>query len=211
MKYFWNNKKIFIVTILLVMGILGTATTFSLLTSNTVAVENSFSTAEVTTHIEEEFEGKVEAGSTVKKTPSIVNDGPSNAYIRARITVSPEDADITLLLGNWEEMEFTKTAELSQDAGYLNDGDSDGYGWYYNEEDGFFYYNTTTTPDETSEFHVTDTIFDAVFIGEEIKSDFDITIYQEAVYSGDDVPGTKRTVQEIEAFFDEIDAEKGNM
>ena len=79
--------------------------------------------------------------------------------------------------------------------------------WLHNDEDGFFYYNTTTTPDETSEFHVTDTIFDAVFIGEEIKSDFDITIYQEAVFSGDDVPGTKRTVQEIKTFFDEIDAE----
>ena len=175
MKYLWKTKKVFLITVLLVVGILGTATTFALLTSATGPVINRLSIGDVNTHIEEEFEGNVAAGATVKKNPAIVNDGPSPAFIRARITISPE-TDLELLYGDWTNGTFTSAGKKLEKSSDLN-----MHNWSYNEVDGFYYYHVVTAPD--TDYEVTETLFDAVKIGISVKQNFDITIYQEAVYA----------------------------
>ena len=175
MKYLWKTKKVFLITVLLIVGILGTATTFALLTSATGPVINRFSVGDVNTHIEEEFDGKVEAGATVKKTPVIVNDGPSPAFIRARITISPA-TDLELLYGDWTDGNFT-----SADKKLEKSSDINMHNWSYNKADGFYYYHVVTAPD--TDYEVTETLFDAVKIGISVKQNFDITIYQEAVFA----------------------------
>ena len=175
MKYLWKTKKVFLITVLLIVGILGTATTFALLTSATGPVINRFSVGDVNTHIEEEFDGKVEAGATVKKTLVIVNDGPSPAFIRARITISPA-TDLELLYGDWTDGNFT-----SADKKLEKSSDINMHNWSYNVADGFYYYHVVTAP--KTKYAVTTTLFDAVKIGNSIKQNFDITIYQEAVYA----------------------------
>ena len=67
MKEIWKKKKIFVITIALIVGIIGTAATFAIITATAGTVTNSFQAAKVTTEIEEEFEGEIRAGSTVKK------------------------------------------------------------------------------------------------------------------------------------------------
>ena len=175
MKYLWKTKKVFLITVLLIVGILGTATTFALLTSATGTVVNRFSVGDVNTHIDEEFDGKVEAGATIKKTPAIVNDGPSPAFIRARITISPS-TDLELLYGDWTDGRFTSSGNKLEQSANVN-----MHNWSYNEVDGFYYYHVVTAPD--TDYEVTETLFDAVEIGTSVKQNFDITIYQEAVFA----------------------------
>ena len=175
MKYLWKTKKVFLITVLLIVGILGTATNFALLTSATEPVVNRFSVGDVNTHIKEEFDGKVEAGATIKKTPAIVNDGPSPAFIRARITISPA-TDLELLYGDWTDGNFT-----SADKKLEKSSDINMHNWSYNEADGFYYYHVVTAP--KTKYAVTTTLFDAVKIGNSVKQSFDSTIYQEAVYA----------------------------
>lgn len=49
------------------VGIIGTAATFAIITATAGTVTNTFQAAKVATEIEEEFEGGIKAGSTVKK------------------------------------------------------------------------------------------------------------------------------------------------
>ena len=77
MKEIWKKKKIFVITIALMVGIIGTAATFAIITATAGTVTNTFQAAKVATEIEEEFEGKIKAGSTVKKNPSVKNTGIS--------------------------------------------------------------------------------------------------------------------------------------
>ena len=107
MKEIWKKKKIFVITIALMVGIIGTAATFAIITATAGTVTNTFQAAKVATEIEEEFEGKIKAGSTVKKNPSVKNTGISDVFVRARITVSPEQTEVTLLNGTWNGTAFS--------------------------------------------------------------------------------------------------------
>lgn len=62
-----EKEKIFVITIALIVGIIGTAATFAIITATAGTVTNTFQAAKVATEIEEEFEGGIRAGSTVKK------------------------------------------------------------------------------------------------------------------------------------------------
>ena len=93
MKEIWKKKKIFVITIALMVGIIGTAATFAIITATAGMVTNTFQAAKVATEIEEEFEGGIRAGSTVKKNPSVKNTGISDAFVRVRITISPDRSD----------------------------------------------------------------------------------------------------------------------
>ena len=84
MKEIWKKKKIFVITIALMVGIIGTAATFAIITATAGTVTNTFQAAKVATEIEEEFEGRIKAGSTVKKNPSVKNTGISDAFVRVR-------------------------------------------------------------------------------------------------------------------------------
>ena len=144
MKEIWKKKKIFVITIALMVGIIGTAATFAIITATAGTVTNTFQAAKVATEIEEEFEGKIKAGSTVKKNP-----------------------------------------------------DGDGTGWYQGT-DGWFYYNSPVAPGQN-----TDNLFDAVKIGNVTKN-FDITVYQEAVFAGSYEAGDKVGLPVLKGFFAEV-------
>ena len=172
------------ITIALMVGIIGTAATFAIITATAGTVTNTFQAAKVATEIEEEFEGKIKAGSTVKKNPSVKNTGISDVFVRARITVSPEQTEVTLLNGTWNEST-------------LYDPDGDGTGWYQGT-DGWFYYNSPVAPGQN-----TDNLFDAVKIGNVTKN-FDITVYQEAVFAGSYEAKDQVELPVLKGFFAEV-------
>lgn len=197
----WKTYRIVAAATVLALGLTGTAVTFASVKAVSNAVVNSFEAGEVKTSIEEEFEGTVEKNKTVKKNLAVRNEGRSNAYIRARITVSPEkDLDVTLLHGSWVNGSFTSEGTaLAVNAGGFYDPDGDGVGWYAGT-DGWFYYSAPVEPGT-----VTETLFDAVKIGE-VSGDFDITVYQEAVYSSTDAAGTTMPLEHIVSFFDAVNS-----
>ena len=190
MKEIWKKKKIFVITIALIVGIIGTAATFAIITATAGTVTNTFQAAKVATEIEEEFEGGIRAGSTVKKNPSVKNTGISDVFVRARITISPEQTEVTLLNGTWNGTAFSEKGKAA-------DPDGDGIGWYQGT-DGWFYYNSPVAPGQN-----TDNLFDAVKIGNVTKN-FDITVYQEAVFAGSYEAKDQVELPVLKGFFAEV-------
>ena len=185
MKEIWKKKKIFVITIALMVGIIGTAATFAIITATAGTVTNTFQAAKVATEIEEEFEGKIKAGSTVKKNPSVKNTGISDVFVRARITVGTAFS------------EKGKAADSIATESTLYDPDGDGTGWYQGT-DGWFYYNSPVAPGQN-----TDNLFDAVKIGNVTKN-FDITVYQEAVFAGSYEAKDQVELPVLKGFFAEV-------
>ena len=124
----------------------------------------------------------------------------SDAFIRARITVSPQQTDVTLLSGAWKDSVFTEkgaAADRIATETTLYDPDGDGIGWYQGA-DGWYYYNSPIAPGQN-----TGTLFDAVKIGEVTKN-FDITVYQEAVFAENYHAGEKAELNTIQDFFAKV-------
>lgn len=124
MRFFKLHKKavITLVTCLLIGGgVVGTYATLSAVTDNVV---NKFSGEEINTSITEDFPPQdVTPGTSLKKDVKIVNDGPSDAFIRARVTISPDKA-----------VTFEGTTE----------------DWSYSQQDGWFYYKKVVPVDEST-------------------------------------------------------------
>lgn len=200
MREILKKKKTLICAIALVIGIFGTTATFAVIKATTNTVTNTFEAGEVKTRIDEEVDPTVTKYSTVKKTPKITNEGKSDAFVRARITISPEKTNVTLLAGTWNGENFTETSKaLKGKENDLFDADDDGFGWYL-AADGWYYYNTPIAKGKS-----TDTLFDAVKVGD-VDKNFDITIYQEAVYSGGYNAGQTVDLDTIKAAFDAVNA-----
>lgn len=200
MREILKKKKTLICAIALVIGIFGTTATFAVIKATTNAVTNTFEAGDVKTRIDEEVDPTVTKDSTVKKTPKITNEGKSDAFVRARITISPEKTKVKLLVGTWKDKNFTSKGEaLKGNKNDLFDADGNGYGWYL-ADDGWYYYNTPIANGKSTE-----TLFDAVEVGD-VDKNFDITIYQEAVYSGGYNAGDKVNLDIIKAAFDAVNA-----
>ena len=153
--------------------------------------------------IEEKVDDQpVKTDTAMLKQPVVVNEGPSNAFVRARITITPSDAGVTLLAGTWSketeaDKAFTQSSVVFDGTDFTSNGD-----WvYYN---GYFYYTKPLKApnSETDTVNVqTTTLFDAV----KLEKSADVTIYQESVFSEDYEPGVSVDVEKIEALFLEIE------
>ncbi len=186
MKELILKRKRLIIPLLLAVGILGTASTFSLITANTSMLTNQITVGEVTTKINDETDEDevVEAGATLKKVVSVTNtdseegvEDAVTAFVRVRVTVTPEDSLIYEPLEDASEkvVILSKRATDTEEAVILGVEENKSYGdWIYH--DGYYYYNKPLTAHET-----TTPLFEAVSIGKKCSQNFDITVYQEAV------------------------------
>ena len=198
MREFLKKKKVFILMLALVVGILGTTSTMAVLSASTGSIINIFKPADVNTHIEEEEDDQpLKANTNILKIPVVVNDGPSNAFIRARITISPSTSSVKLYAGSWSTLTgatkmFTQSQVVYDGSTFYNNGN-----WIYNSADGFYYYNLPVKAGDA-----TASIFDAVVL----KESADVTIYQESVLATDNYSlGVAAEVSKIEALFDRVD------
>ncbi|MCR5641203.1 MAG: hypothetical protein K6G04_07625 [Lachnospiraceae bacterium] len=115
MKFQFKHKKVIITLAACAVIALGVTGTYATLTDVAGKVMNHFSGEEINTHIDEDFPPQeVIPGATLDKDVKVANDGPSDAFIRARVTISPEGMAET----------------LGKDAN-----------WYYNTTDGWYYYS----------------------------------------------------------------------
>ena len=229
-KELLKNKRFKAISLscLLLVLVLGVGLTLALVTDVTNALTNTFGVEDLTTHIEENV------GTSGLKEPVVVNDGSATAFIRARVTVSPDFWDnkpenISLQLGWWdgvpnvrtdienkadvrevsEHGDFTQYMDLTRSgkALFTRGGGDTEFGWYYNEADGWYYYNQ---PVEAGE--CTTPLFDAIIVGENVKENFDITIYQEAVASKPYLSDDKKelTYDDITSGMTDVGAWDGN-
>lgn len=179
-KGIFINKRfrVFFLSICLLLALTIGGFTLAYFTDVTNVLANSFQVDDLTTHIDEKIDPTI-TGNTLFKQPSIVNDGSATAFIRARVTVSPDywnkDNGISLQFGNWENKSFTPNGvELGNgNILYCSSGDK---GWFYYES--WYYYNRPVPVGQS-----TTPLFDAVVVDNAVNENFDITIYQEAVAS----------------------------
>lgn len=143
---FNKNKKSFILSLLLLAAVVGTAGTVALAVGKSNKVINTFQAADNDTVIEEP-----DGGNPVDKKVFVKNESTKDkAFIRARVTVSPEGAC---------EVDTSK-AEF----------------WEYCKEDGFYYYRKAVEPKgETSDL-LNGVTPSKSFEGDT----FDVTVYEES-------------------------------
>lgn len=186
MKELILKRKMLIIPLLLAVGIIGTASAFSLITANTSILTNHITVGEVTTKINDETDEEevVEAGATLKKVVSVTNtdseegaEDAVTAFVRVRVTVTPADSLAYEPLEDSSEkvVILCKRAAETEEAVILGVEENKSYGdWIYH--DGYYYYSRPLAADET-----TSPLFEAVSIGKRCSQNFDITVYQEAV------------------------------
>ncbi len=187
MKKFTKKTKTILIASALAVVAVASATTYATLTAVTGTVANSFDLEEVETKIEEDVppDQPINPGETVIKKVKIQNVGKSDALIRARVTITPEELPITL---------YNNEAELPETIG------TNEIGWVY--KDGWYYYNTPIARNDYTGFLFTDFL-----IGETVTQDFDITVYQEAVSAGMYEIGAVVPVDKMEEMFENITVE----
>lgn len=151
-KVLKKYNKTFIASLLMLVLIVGAAVTVAFSVARSNDVKNTFKAAEIDTEIEEEF--GVDLTKKVKVTNS--SEATSPAFIRVRISCSPEDIEAALVLNQ-----------------------TPGNGWM-DGGDGFYYYLDAVMPGGSTAELLSKVDQDK--IPENVKGvDFDIVIYQEAV------------------------------
>lgn len=178
MKPLFKSKISLWASVLALVVIIGVGATLALMSSSSNAVTNSFTAADIDTEIDEVLDNG-------NKQVSITNNGPSDAYVRARIMVSgvnPENVKIV----DTEPVE----GDVAADTVYLvmqNNGtgdkqwtkeDSDTNGNY---SDDFYYYLDVLTKDESSKNLLKKVVLGSNLQGEDFLNTFSVTIYHESV------------------------------
>lgn len=161
----------------LALGLVVVNGTLALMTVPAKSVINTFSLAEIDTEIDETLtEGN--------KQVSITNQGPSDAYIRARIMVSGVTAEqVSIVEDEPQNVEAEKVYLV------MKKNDSANGQWYKENgadndkySDDFYYYLGVVTADGS-----TSNLLEKVVFGSALESDqeflagFNITVYHESV------------------------------
>ena len=184
MKNMKKHHKIILSLAACAVIAVGVAGTYAILTDATGTVVNTFTGEEINTHIKEneDFDKQdVKPGVTLtlNKDVKVVNDGPSDAFIRARVTISPDKA-----------VTFTGTDSK----------------WVLADDDWYYYTEVVAAPKEDGTKSSTNSIMTQVNIPKDIEEDFDITVYQEAVGTGQYQAGETVDVEKIQEFFDAVNS-----
>lgn len=127
-----SGKSIALLIALLMIVFVTVGGTVTYLLSETYSIRNIFNPADVTTSVDETFEGGV------KTNVSIQNTGDIEAYIRAIVVITWQDEN-----GNV----FSQMPVVGQDYSIVYPDDT---GWV-KATDGFWYYTSPVAPGENTE------------------------------------------------------------
>lgn len=203
------KHKRLILSGILILGIVGVGSTAAVLTSATGSLSNSFRPQALQTEIVEEFpEVVIEVNRDIVKVVAVENKSESAnaAYIRARLTVSPDSVlvgnggSVVIKAGNTEITTLDMNAVTIDTQKFVTeetDKQTDGT-WIYCKEDGFFYFTSAVAPGAQTE-----ALISSVVIGNSSEEAFDITVYEESVVG---VEGeTDLTVEQMQEAFAKAD------
>lgn len=180
MKPLFKSKISLWASILALVVIIGVGATLALMSSSSNAVTNSFTAADIDTEIEEVL-------TDGNKQVSITNNGPSDAYVRARIMVSgvnPENVKIVSAAP--ETPDADKVYLVMQNNGNENGkwtkevaNSNDTY------SDDFYYYLGVLEANNPSK-NSSANLLEKVVLGKDLQGEdflntFSVTIYHESV------------------------------
>lgn len=203
------KRKRLILSALLIVGIAGVGSTAAILTSATGSLVNRFGTQALQTEIVEEFpEAVIEVNEDIVKVVTVENqtESANYAYIRARLTVSPDSVlkdnggSVVIKAGDTEITTLDMNAATIDTQQFVTEEEekqTDGT-WIYCQEDGFFYFTSSVAPGSQTE-----ALISSVVIGDASEEAFDITIYQESVVGVEDQ--TDLSIEEMQEAFASAD------
>lgn len=176
MKPLFKSKISLWASVLALVIVIGVGVTMALSAVNSNPVNNTFAVADIDTEIDEVLDNG-------NKQVSITNNGPSDAYVRARIMVSgvnPENVKIVSAAP--ETPDADKVYLVMQNNGNENgkwtkevDNSNDTY------SDDFYYYLDVLTKDESSERLLEKVVLGSNLQKEDFLKNFSVTIYHESV------------------------------
>ena len=177
MKPLFKSKISLWATLLALVVIIGVGATLALMSSSSNAVTNSFTAADIDTEIDEVLDNG-------NKQVSITNNGPSDAYVRARIMVSGVNPGNVVIVDKVPTtVEANKVYLVMQNNGIgdkqwtKEDSNTNG-----NYSDDFYYYLGVLAENQKST-----NLLDKVVLGKTLAEDtdflntFSVTIYHESV------------------------------
>ena len=205
-NFFKSHVKLCIAVLALSLVTVGA--TLALMVSQSNSVTNNFTAADIDTEIKEEL------GSDMTKQVSITNQGPSDAYVRARIMVSGVKSTDVVVVGNASEATESDKVYLVMQ----NNGDSSGK-WTKEDRDNssysddFYYYldvlpGTDSQPD-SAEARQTSDLLTKVVLGKDLQGDrdfldkFSVAIYHESVLAIDQ--SAPINLAKVKSAFDAVD------
>ena len=192
-KFIQKHAKLCIAVLALALVTVGGTLALMLVSSNTVT--NNFTAADIDTEIEEVL------GSDMSKQVSIINQGPSDAYVRARIMVSGFNASA----GTADPIDLTFANSVGEANKIVEDGhtvclvmpnvSNEESKWYYDDQHSVtltdFYYYLDVLPGTESGATVDERktleLLEKVVLSEDLEQDqkflekFSVTIYHESV------------------------------
>ncbi|MBU3840295.1 MAG: hypothetical protein IAA25_04825 [Candidatus Ruminococcus intestinipullorum] len=161
-KFKITSFKTFGISAFLLTVIIGVTITVALEVAQSNFITNTFATSKIDTEIEEDISVD---GETLNKRVSVKNveDATADAYIRVRLTKSPEDASIQLIYS-----EGALSTPVAKENTWIDGGD------------GFYYYRYSVAPGtETTE----------LLSGVDAKGfegNFDVIVYQESCIAAEE-------------------------
>ena len=177
MKPLFKSKISLWASVLALVVIIGVGATLALMSSSSNAVTNSFTAADIDTEIDEVLDNG-------NKQVSITNNGPSDAYVRARIMVSGVNPGNVVIVDKVPTtVEANKVYLVMQNNGIgdkqwtKEDSNTNG-----NYSDDFYYYLGVLAENQKST-----NLLDKVVLGKTLAEDtdflntFSVTIYHESV------------------------------
>lgn len=179
MKPFFKSKISLWASVLALVIVIGVGVTMALSAVNSNLVNNTFAVADIDTEIDEVLDNG-------NKQVSITNNGPSDAYVRARIMVSgvnPENVKIVSAAP--ETPDADKVYLVMKNNGSAvkqwtkKDSDNNTY------SDDFYYYLDVLTKDESSKNLLEKVVLGKDLQGEDFLNTFSVTIYHESVLAID--------------------------
>ena len=183
MKPLFKSKISLWASILALVIVIGVGVTMALSAVNSNPVNNTFAVADIDTEIDEVLDNG-------NKQVSITNNGPSDAYVRARIMVSGVNPENVVVVNTEPEK---GTVEANPNTVYLvmknngsavkqctkKDYDNNTY------SDDFYYYLCVLKKDQSSTNLLEKVVLGKDLQGEDFLNTFSVTIYHESVLAID--------------------------
>lgn len=176
MKPLFKSKISLWASVLALVIVIGVGVTMALSAVNSNPVNNTFAVADIDTEIDEVLDNG-------NKQVSITNNGPSDAYVRARIMVSGVNPGNVVIVDKVPTtVEANKVYLVMQNNGIgdkqwtKEDSNTNG-----NYSDDFYYYLGVLAEDQKSANLLEKVVLGSNLQGEDFLNTFSVTIYHESV------------------------------
>lgn len=176
MKPLFKSKISLWASVLALVIVIGVGVTMALSAVNSNPVNNTFAVADIDTEIDEVLDNG-------NKQVSITNNGPSDAYVRARIMVSGVNPGNVVIVDKVPTtVEANKVYLVMQNNGIgdkqwtKEDSNTNG-----NYSDDFYYYLGVLAEDQKSANLLEKVVLGSNLQGKDFLNTFSVTIYHESV------------------------------